>query len=212
MPRYEPPFDDEPAAREWTDSAVLDWPSTRRPTPGPPPSVLPRAEAPIVAGVSGDARLAVRRFVRLCVEVLNGFRPAAHLRRASLPSEAAEVVAQGLAGARRVAELRRQPHPGNRRLDAAAHPRPGTRQSNAGAQPRPPETAREARAGARSPASMGRPTRPAPVAVVGLKLCEPRHGAVEVAVTLVTGDRAWAMAFRMELHQETWVATTLLII
>ncbi|WP_430783219.1 Rv3235 family protein [Actinoplanes sp. G11-F43] len=132
---------------------------------------MPRPEVPPVAGASGDARLAVRRFVRMCVEVLNGFRPAAHLRRLALPSEAADVVAQGLAGARRVTELRKAAHPGPRR-----------------------------------------PARPAPVAVLKVMLCEPRTGAVEAAVTLVTGDRTWAMAFRLELHQQTWTATTLLII
>ncbi|GAA4924109.1 Rv3235 family protein [Actinoplanes utahensis] len=121
--------------------------------------------------MSGDARLAARRFVRLCLEVLNGFRPAAHLRRVSLPTEAAHVVAQGLAGARRVAELRKSNRPGSR----------------------PPQ-------------------RPAPVAVIKVMLCEPRAGAVEAAVTLVTGDRAWAMAFRLEMHRQAWSATTLLII
>ncbi|MDR6323350.1 Rv3235 family protein [Actinoplanes couchii] len=171
MPRYEPPFDDESTTREWSESAVLDWSPTRHPSAGPPPTVLPRAEAPTIAGVSGDGRLAVRRFIRLCVEVLNGFRPAAHLRRLALPSEAAEVVAQGLAGARRVTELRKATRPGTHR-----------------------------------------PTRPAPVAVIKVMLCEPRPGAIEAAVALLTGDRTWAMAFRLELHQETWTATTLLII
>ncbi|WP_092557786.1 Rv3235 family protein [Actinoplanes derwentensis] len=171
VPRYEPPFDDESTAQEWAESAVLDWSPSRQPPQGPPPTVLPRAEAPAVPGVSGDARLAVRRFVRLCVEVLNGFRPAAHLRRLALPSEAAEVVAQGLAGARRVAELRKAARPGTHR-----------------------------------------PLRPAPVAVIKVMLCEPRPGAIEAAVALVTGDRTWAMAFRLELHQQTWTTTTLLII
>ena len=131
----------------------------------------PQAVLPVVTGASGDARLAVRRFVRLCVEVLNGFRPAAHLRRVSLPGHAADVVAQGLTGARRVADLRKAARPG------------------------------------------GRPAqRPAPVGVIKVVLCEPRAGAVEAAVTLVTGEHAWAMAFRLEMHQQAWSATTLLII
>jgi hypothetical protein len=60
----------------------------------------------VVTGASAEARLAVRRFVSTCVEVLNGHRPAAHLRRLSQPREAATVVAQGLAGARKVTEAR----------------------------------------------------------------------------------------------------------
>nr|WP_281179068.1 Rv3235 family protein [Actinoplanes rectilineatus] len=132
---------------------------------------VPAADRAVVAGASGDARLAVRRFVHLCVEVLNGYRPAAHLRRLSLPSQAADVVAQGVAGARRVAAVR---------------------------------TSR--RSGAR------RALRPAPVAVLKLRLCEPRPGVVEAAVALVTGDRTWAMALRLELHQQTWCATVLRLI
>jgi hypothetical protein len=123
-----------------------------------------------VAGASHDAKVAVHRFVRTCVEVLNGHRPPAHLRSLSLPAEAAAVVAQAASGARRVAELRRQAQ--------------GRRQ----------------------------PRRPPPVAVVRLRLCEPRPGAVEVAVALVTGERTWAMALRLERHQESWSATTLRLI
>ena len=89
------------------------------------------------AGGAGDARLAVRRFVNACVEVLNGYRPAAHLRRLALPAEAARVVAQAIAGAHRVAELRRRD--------------------------------------LRRPAPRAR-RRAAPVAVLCVRACEPRHG------------------------------------
>ena len=126
----------------------------------------------MVTGTSPEAKLAVRRFVATCVEVLNGYRPAAHLRRLSQPREAAAVVAQAVVGARRVAE------------------------------------ARQARTAGRSP----RPRRPVPAAVVRLRLCEPREGAVEGAAVLVIGDRTHAMAFRLELHEETWQATTLRLI
>lgn len=137
------------------------------PAPGPPARPLP----PVVAGASGEAKLAVRRFVHMCVEVLNGYRPPAHLRRLALPKEAADVVAQAVAGTSRVAQMRR-PH--------------------------------------RSP---GRRThQPGPVAVIRLRLCEPRPGAVEAAVLLVTGERTWAMALRLEVHQQNWCATTLRLI
>jgi hypothetical protein len=170
VPRFEPPFDDEATPQTWATTPrqlALDWPAD-----GQESSAPPAAAPPVVAGASGDAKLAARRFVRLCVEVLNGFRPAAHLRRMALPAGAAEVVAQGLAGSRRAAALR------------GSASRAGARQQR----------------------------RPTPVGVIGVKICEPRPGAVEVAVTLVTGDRTWAMAFRLELHQQTWAATALLII
>lgn len=129
---------------------------------------------PRVVGASGEARLAVRRFVTMCVEVLNGYRPATHLRRLSLPKEAPVVVAQAVAGTSRVAELRR------------------TRGA-------PRTTDRRGRG-------------PTPVGVVRLHLCEPRPGAVEVAVLLVTGDRTWAMALRLELHLQVWRATALRLV
>ncbi|PRX25649.1 Rv3235 family protein [Actinoplanes italicus] len=171
VPRFEPPYDDETTSQPWATTSrqlALNWPADEGREPPEPPATA----SPVVAGASGDAKLAVRRFVRLCVEVLNGFRPAAHLRRMALPAGAAEVVTQGLAGARRAASLR-----GGMSRAGARHQR-----------------------------------RPTPVGVIGVKICEPRSGAVEVAVTLVTGDRTWAMAFRLELHQQTWAATALLII
>jgi hypothetical protein len=202
VPRCEPPYDDE---LDWRDAVIpgqltLDW----SPPAGPPDgiaadgsaattgpglfrvtgaasaigtldAVSTRARAlthgrPVVAGASTDARAAVHRFVRHCVEVLNGYRPAAHLRQLAVPAEAATIVAQGTAGARRVAGLRKTA--------------PGRRLSR----------------------------RPSPVAVISLHLCQPSLAAVEAAVALVTGQRTWALALRMELHQETWSATALRLI
>ena len=192
VPPCDPPFDDELSPEIWAPAQqlALDLSAGIRvlePAPEPrgaaetfagPPSrqtagagsAQPGLRPPVVAGVSGEARMAVRRFVQMCVEVLNGYRPAAHLRRLSLPIEAGGVVAQGMCGARRVAEVRRG-RPGDRR---------------------------------------GR--RPGPVAVLGLKLCQPRPGAVEATVVLVTGERTWAMALRLELHQDNWAATVLRLI
>ena len=56
------------------------------------------------------------------------------------------------------------------------------------------------------------PRRVAPVAVIRLRLCEPRPGAVEAAVAIVAGDRTWALALRLELHQQAWAATILRLI
>ena len=85
-----------------------------RSRPGGSPATRPRCRRrrplpPVVAGASSDAKLAVRRFVHMCVEVLNGYRPPAHLRRLALPKEAADVVAQAVAGTSRVAQMRRPP-------------------------------------------------------------------------------------------------------
>jgi len=117
----------------------------------------------------------------MCVEVLNGYRPAAHLRRLSTPKEAPTVVAQAIAGTSRVAELRRGRTTRATGRRVTSGPRPSGRRDRG----------------------------PGPVGVIHLQLCEPRPGAVEAAVLLVTGDRTWAMALRLELHEQTWCATTL---
>ncbi len=221
MPQFDPPFDDEVAPEVWASAhqLALDWPqpaTVRRPAPaqpapstgvGPPPTAgatlaeaadaepagaepagaeAAGAEAaggdPAGAGLAGaglagasvEAKLAVRRFVAVCVEVINGYRPAAHLRRLSRPGEAAGIVAQALAAGRRAGELRK--------------------------------AVRTSRAADRH----GR--GPAPVAVLRLRLCEPRPGVVEAAVLLVTGERTWALAVRLEQHHQTWTATTLRLV
>ncbi|RSM53091.1 hypothetical protein DMB66_39295 [Actinoplanes sp. ATCC 53533] len=171
-PRHEPPFDDErdPRAWPWPHQLALDW---SKPAPTQPPTLAPAPRRrTAVTGASAEAKAAVRRFVSTCVEVLNGYRPAAHLRGLSQPREAATVVAQGLAGARRVLE------------------------------------ARQARARGRAP----RPRRPVPAAVVRLRFCEPREGAVEAAAILLIGDRTHALALRLERHDESWQATALRLI
>jgi len=154
-----------PRSARTTATTVVDTPAAALSTS--------KAHPAVPAGASSDARLAVRRFVSACVEVLNGHRPAAHLRRLALPAEAARVVAQAVAGAHRVAELRR------------ADPR------------RPLPRARR---------------RPAPVAVLRVHLCGPSPGAIEASVVLVTGERTWALALRLEMHHETWVATALRLV
>jgi hypothetical protein len=175
-PRHEPPFDDERDPATWPNPGqlALDWSRLMRPAPrhNAPEPGRPPLKRTVVTGASAEAKTAVRRFISTCVEVLNGYRPAAHLRRLSQPREAATVVAQGLAGARRVTQ------------------------------------ARQARTAGRTP----RPRRPVPAAVVRVQLCEPREGAVEAAAVLVIGDRTHAMALRLELHEEAWLATTLRLI
>ncbi|WP_189078908.1 Rv3235 family protein [Mangrovihabitans endophyticus] len=98
------------------------------PATGPRPPAAP-------AGASGDARLAVRRFVALCVEVINGYRPAAHLRQVSAPGDAARIIRQAVTAARQIAESGRAARAAGRRMRRPApvgvvrvrlcEPRPG---------------------------------------------------------------------------------------
>jgi hypothetical protein len=133
---------------------------------------------PVVAGASVEARRSVHRFVGAFTEVVNGYRPASHLRQLAHPGDAPVIVAQARAAGDRIAEWRR------------AAPGAG---GAAG------------RSAARSAARHGRGF--APVAVLKLRLCEPRPGAVEATVLLVVGGRTWALALRLECCQGTWAAT-----
>lgn len=165
-PPCEPPFDDElePAVWATAHQLALDW--------SRPAAVEPVAQPlhrSVVAGASAEARMAVDRFIRLCVEVLNGYRPPAQLRRFARPADAAEVVAAARAGVQRAAQLRK-----------AVRARP--------------------------------PKRLSPTAVINRRLCEPRPGAVEAAVALVTGERTWALALRLERDHDIWAATTLRLV
>lgn len=43
----------------------------------------------------------------------------------------------------------------------------------------------------------------------GLRICEPRPGAAEVAGVLDDGTRIWAMCYRLERHADNWRCTYL---
>jgi hypothetical protein len=65
--------------------------------PGPPPATSSRPGRP--APPAGDAALppphpAAQRFVGMCVEILNGYRPAAHLRQVTHPKHCSAVTDQ----------------------------------------------------------------------------------------------------------------------
>ena len=51
--------------------------------------------------------------------------------------------------------------------------------------------------------------RPMPIMVQRLRSCEPRPGAVEVAVVLRRGDETRAMAVRLEREGQAWTCTAL---
>ena len=151
-PALEPPF--EHAFRGAADDfeapgpmLPLDWPGAEVPPgdaiqpngegqPGdavrPGDAAAPDGSARMERGippaepvaVPGHAGLAARRFVRLCVEVLNGFRPAGHLRPFVSPPELASVTAKLLQ--RTARRHRLGPRPGIRiKALHVAEPRAG---------------------------------------------------------------------------------------
>ncbi|HEX6497834.1 MAG TPA: Rv3235 family protein [Micromonosporaceae bacterium] len=106
-PALEPPFDYEAAGWAFADPRKapclpLDWAPRvaggraegRRPAPHRPVPTRPVTPPP------SEGRQAAQRFVRACVEVLNGYRPAAHLRAMVEPASFSSVADQ-LTGGRR---------------------------------------------------------------------------------------------------------------
>lgn len=244
LPSCDPPYDDEVEPLPWASAnqLALDWPApgrTWQPPPTPAAEQLARrvASARIAAGTAGDAKLAVRVFVQMFVEVLNGYRPAGHLARLAVPKEAANVVSEAVAGTARVSEIRkgaagglrqRRPAPAAAgrprqsggapqiragvRTRAEAQPggfvqRGGCTQSSGGT-PQVPAARRDDRPG-RGEASMRQFPRRGAVDVMKFHFCEPRPGAVESTILLLTGERTWAMALRMELQGRRWMAAAM---
>jgi hypothetical protein len=181
-PALEPPFDDEMASPTWAgpgaDQLALDLGTG----PVGPPAAARRPPSPdsaagAVAGASAESVGAVRRFVRLCLEIFNGYRPTGHVRPLTNPAYVAGVVEQiGLAHLR-VAALNRRAGP----VRAAVRPARG--------------------------ASHRTTPRNAPVGLRRLLVCEPRGGVAEAAVVLSAGGMALALAIRLELQRGRWLCT-----
>uniref|UniRef100_UPI00366DC01F Rv3235 family protein n=1 Tax=Plantactinospora solaniradicis TaxID=1723736 RepID=UPI00366DC01F len=65
-----------------------------------PAAVAPLPEA--LAGATPEAKHAARRFLATCLEIVNGYRPAGHVRPLSSPAEAAGIVEQLASAATRI--------------------------------------------------------------------------------------------------------------
>ncbi|AGL14691.1 Rv3235 family protein [Actinoplanes sp. N902-109] len=127
-----------------------------KPDPGPP-------DAPVIT----EGELAARNFVKACAEIINGHRPAAHLRGLSHPRDAASLISQTTTAVHRIAAARRAVQPTPQR-----HP-------------------------------------PVPVIPVYTNICEPCPGVVEAAAVLVSPERTWALAFRLERSGTRWLAAVM---
>jgi hypothetical protein len=119
-PPLDPPFEDERSAESWAfcpgQLEIRPAPGADRgagarrpaagatagPAAGPTATAAPMATtAPTAtatefrpAHAAGEARIAAHRFVDVCVEVLNGFRPVAHLRAFTTPPDYVRVADQ----------------------------------------------------------------------------------------------------------------------
>ncbi|MGW4461132.1 Rv3235 family protein [Micromonospora sp. NPDC004704] len=122
VPPLDPPFDDELAGPGWVagldgqlalplavpvprvgGSGATDRATATPVAPGPaalPPEAL--------ATASAEARQAAYRFLSTALEILNGYRPAAHVRPLSVGADATAITEQLVAATRRLGEHRRQ--------------------------------------------------------------------------------------------------------
>jgi hypothetical protein len=192
-PRLDPPYDDERAAM-----------TARKPSPPPPaaPPTTPAAPEP-APGMSSAGRIAMA-YVRLCVEVLNGYRSPSHLRRIAGPVEFADVI-----------EQIRQRH--NARGHFLAHGRALNERADASPEsargPRNPAAPAFARSGLnRSGMHRPDPTIPTGFTLTRLRVSEPRDGAAEVVAVLSKSGMSLAVAIRLERTDGTWTCTVVQVV
>jgi hypothetical protein len=151
--------------------------STASPPAGPTPPSAAGLPPDAVAGASPEAWEAARRFLGRCLEVINGYRPAGHLRAMCDRLEAQNITDQLAEAAQR----------------AARRPRPRPAMSEPGRSPR----------AALGPCGV----HPADVVRLRLRVCEPRAGVAEAAAVLGQHHQVWAVAFRLERRGPSWRCT-----
>lgn len=147
VPPLDPPFDDEsapetraagPARGQLTlDLTAGARPQGPRPSGGRPPTRAGNPPFPpdALANATPETRQAARRFLSTCLEILNGYRPVAHVRPLAVPADAEAIIAQLTAGIERLAARRRRvggrQEPVQVRLLRVCEPRPGVAEAAA---------------------------------------------------------------------------------
>ena len=153
---------------------------------------------------AGPPGPAATRYVQVCLEVLNGFRPASHLRTLTGPVEFDDVLRQ----------LR------FRRNSAHNGASSGTRATHGNAVRQVPKTVNVGTGdrGRQSNAARlgGSPLNTARAAdafrLRRLRVTEPVPGVAEVVAVLMHGGAALALAMRLEARGATWVCTVVQVV
>lgn len=228
-PMLEPPFDDEQPSDAWAGPGAEQLALDLRPAArGSGPVGGPRVAAP-VPEASAECKTAVGRFTRICLEILNGYRPTSHVRSLTIPGQAAAVVEQMGLARERVLALHRRARPSSPAATPAsgAAPTPASSIAPSAASSIAPvipsghaAVAASSRAGfaASGQAAVAAPARRPgqghrrvlPADVVWLRqlfVCEPRNGVAEAAAVLSTAGRTWALAVRLESRRGRWLCT-----
>jgi Family of unknown function (DUF6459) len=212
-PVLEPPFDDEREIGDPSSSMITLRPAIARldsdheATVGAPPSSAP----------SSAAAHAASRYVQVCLEVLNGFRPPSHLRTLAGPIEFADVLRH-----------LRLPRNGGSRSDgsradgsrADGSSSASVSQNSAAGRHGPAANQPEFGDGARLAVHGERPMTAPPNRTHGrpafrllrLRVSEPVPDKAEVVAVIAHADVSIAIAMRLELHRASWVCTVFQVV
>ncbi len=190
VPPLEPPFDDQRGPDEWPlmppeagAQLTLQWPQRDQPRMAPAGAGARATAGMMPSAANGPSQAAWHAtllFLGRCQEILNGYRPAAHLRPLSAPAQAQSIVDHVTTVARRTAMWQRA-------APAAGRTGPGGR-----------------------PGMVGRVVPGGRSGVVSRRrvhVCEPRVGVAEATAVLSQGSRSWAVAFRLERRGAVWLCT-----
>jgi hypothetical protein len=222
-PASEPPFDASPPVDLRSEAAgrQADQPAGSEPAGRadgfdrrPIGAATARAGAGAPARHVPPAVASAQRYVRICLEVLNGFRPAAHLRTLAGPVEFGAVVNQlnrrrnGRGHFPQVVVGAVPPStPPNRRPTSAYVPG----HVNVGARYELP-SAPQRRPHAPTTAHRNAPGASQPVRLMRLRVAEPRDGIAEVVAVLAFAGASLAMAMRLERRDNQWLCAVAQVI
>ena len=172
-----------------------------------------------LAGGVPPVAASAQRYVRICLEVLNGFRPASHLRTLAGPVEFSTVVSQLSRRRNGRGHFTQTPDPAIAATAALANrravPSTASRTRNAGpvAAASSPTTVDVVRHCA--PTSTARRNAPGaaqPFRLLRMRLSEPRDGVAEIVAVLSYAGSSLAMALRLERHGDQWLCALVQVI
>jgi Family of unknown function (DUF6459) len=229
-PASEPPFD--PAFADGpSPSHQAARPSGTRLAPdvvGCPPLVPAVTAITATTGVVPPVAASAQRYVRICLEVLNGFRPASHLRTLAGPVEFSTVVSQLNRRRNGRGHFTQTPDglplpanaPSDRRVVApvaAGTGNTGTGYASATAKPSLMQPIAPNAATARFGAPAGTARRNAPGAaqpfrLLRMRLSEPHDGVAEIVAVLSYAGSSLAMALRLERRGDQWLCALVQVI
>jgi Family of unknown function (DUF6459) len=170
------------------------------------------------AGGVPPVAASAQRYVRICLEVLNGFRPASHLRTLAGPVEFSTVVSQLSRRRNGRGHFTQTPDPAIAGTGAPANRRaaPSTatpRNAGPTAAASSPTTVNVV--GWCAPTSTARRNAPGaaqPFRLLRMRLSEPRDGVAEIVAVLSYAGSSLAMALRLERHGDQWLCALVQVI